>query len=231
MAVKAMILAAGRGKRLQPLTDTTPKPLLRLNGKPLIVYHLEKLAQAGVQEVVINTAWLSEQFPQTLGDGAKFGLKIRYSPEVEGGLETAGGIINALPLLRGAQEDEPFLVVNADVYTEMEFAPLLEQCKQLPAGCLAHLCLVETPNFKASGDFGLGADGLVAPQGDWTFSGVSILHPQLFAGLSAEFLPLAPILRNAMNLGQVRGQLYHGYWSDIGTLERLQSAQAYLSQR
>lgn len=221
--VKAMILAAGRGNRLRPLTDCTPKPLLPLAGKPLIVYHLEKLAKAGVQEVVINTAWLPEQFPQTLGDGQQFGLNITYSSEPEGGLETAGGIIQALPALGGA----PFLVINGDVFTDMEFAPLIEKAQSLPAGKLAHLCLVPTPEFKPNGDFGL-ENSNVQVQGEWTFAGVSVLHPKLFKGMISGFRPLAPILRQAMAHHQVSGELYTGYWSDIGTLERLQAAEEYL---
>ena len=221
--VKAMILAAGRGNRLRPLTDRTPKPLLPLAGKPLIVYHLEKLAKAGVQEVVINTAWLPEQFPETLGNGEQFGLKIIYSPEPEGGLETAGGIIQALPSLG----DAPFLLINGDVFTDMDFLPLIEKAPNLPADKLAHLCLVPTPEFKTNGDFGLD-NSTVQVQGEWTFSGVSILHPKLFAEMRPGFLPLAPILRQAMQNRQVTGEVYHGYWSDIGTLERLQAAEASL---
>ncbi|WP_130536881.1 N-acetylmuramate alpha-1-phosphate uridylyltransferase MurU [Thiomicrorhabdus indica] len=215
---KAMILAAGRGNRLRPLTDKTPKPLIELAGKPLIEYHLEKLAEAGVNEVVINTAWLGEQFSKKLGSGARFGLKIEYSPEPEGGLETAGGIINALPLLG----EQPFLVVNGDVYSSMDYQHFTNlQLKE----DLAHLCLVKTPSFKAHGDFGLSPAGKVLEKGEWTFSGISVLSPKLFAGLSVDFLPLAPILREAMQQQKVSGEIYEGAWSDIGTLERLQQAE------
>lgn len=215
---KAMILAAGRGNRLRPLTDKTPKPLIELAGKPLIEYHLEKLAEAGVNEVVINTAWLGEQFSEKLGSGAQFGLKIEYSPEPEGGLETAGGIINALPLLG----EQPFLVVNGDVYSSMDYQHFTNlQLKK----DLAHLCLVKTPSFKTHGDFGLSPAGKVLEKGEWTFSGISVLSPKLFAGLSVDFLPLAPILREAMQQQKVSGEIYEGAWSDIGTLERLQQAE------
>lgn len=215
---KAMILAAGRGNRLRPLTDKIPKPLIELAGKPLIEYHLEKLANAGIEEVVINTAWLSEQFPEKLGAGERFGLQIHYSPEPEGGLETAGGIINALPVLG----EHPFLVVNGDVYSSMDYQPFTQMKLEQH---LAHLCLVDTPSFKTQGDFGLSPAGKVLPKGDWTFSGVSVLTPELFAGLSVEFLPLAPILRSAMQQQKISGEIFEGDWSDIGTLERLQEAE------
>lgn len=219
--MKAMILAAGRGERLRPLTDTCPKPLIPLKGKPMIEYHLEKLAQIGVSEVVINQAWLGEQFEQKLGNGEAFGLAISYSPEPQGGLETAGGIIQALPLL----DEAPFLVINGDVFTDFDFDQLP---KHLAAGCLAHLVLVPTPDFKSQGDFGLNSDGLLSPQGEWTFSGISLFSPKLFAGLPAGRLALAPILREAMMQHQVSGQVYHGLWSDVGTLERLQQTEALI---
>lgn len=226
---KAMILAAGRGKRLQPLTDTTPKPLLPLNGKPLVEYHLEKLAQAGFKEVVINTAWLAQQFPDTLAKGERFGLEIHYSQECAGGLETAGGIINALPLLGEA----PFLLINGDVFSEIDYQFWFDKAVQMrqQSARLGHLCLVPTPSFKPAGDFGLDSQHSVAAHGEWTFAGVSVLSPQLFAGRAPEFLPLAPILREAMAAQQITGEVFEGYWSDIGTLERLQAAQAYLQSK
>jgi len=220
--VKAMILAAGRGERLRPLTDHTPKPLVSLAGKPLIEYHLEKLAKMGIKEVVINYAWLGEQFVERLADGERFGLKIAYSPEPEGGLETAGGIINALPLLGG----EPFMVVNADVYTEYDFSQLPPS---LAPGLLAHLLLVPTPSFKAQGDFGLTELGQVRSQGEFTFSGISLLSPQLFNGVKPGKVPLAPVLRQAMMQGRVSGKVYEGLWSDIGTLDRLEQTEALVN--
>jgi len=217
-AMKAMILASGRGERLRPLTDHIPKPLLPIKGKPMLVYHLEKLAQAGVKQVVINHAWLGEQFEPLLGDGSQWGLEIHYSPEPEGGLETAGGIIQALPLLG----DAPFWLINGDVFTEFDFNLLP---KSLPESMLAHCVLVPTPSFKTHGDFGLSADGKLSPTGEWTFSGISLLHPALFKGWPAGRLALAPILRQAMADQRISGQCYHGVWSDIGTPERYKTVQ------
>ncbi|MDG6777484.1 nucleotidyltransferase family protein [Thiomicrorhabdus sp. zzn3] len=227
--VKAMILAAGRGNRLRPLTDSIPKPLVPLCGKPLIEYHIEKLAAAGVQEIVINHAWLGEQIEQTLGNGKHWGIKIHYSPEPEGGLETAGGIINALPLLG----KEPFLVINGDVFCEFDFAELIAQACSLSQNTLAHLVLVPSPEFNAKGDFGLSqadSTGRVASQGQYTFAGLSVIHPDLFKNMAVDFIKLAPILREAMDANRVSGQLYQGLWSDIGTLERLQEMEQTLCQ-
>jgi MurNAc alpha-1-phosphate uridylyltransferase len=221
--MKAMILAAGRGERLRPLTDHCPKPLIPLNGKPLIAYHLEKLAHAGITDVVINYAWLGEQFEQVLGHGEDFGLRLDYSPEPEGGLETAGGIINALPLLGS----EPFILINGDVYTDYDFADLPSR---VDAECLAHLVLVPTPEFKAKGDFGWQAPGLVVDQGDWTFSGISVIDPALLSDYPIERLPLAPILRQAIQRQQVQGEVFHGFWSDIGTRERLEQAENFVAK-
>lgn len=232
--VRAMILAAGRGNRLRPLTDSIPKPLVPLCGKPLIEYHIEKLVAAGVEEIVINHAWLGEQIEQTLGNGERWGVTIHYSPEPEGGLETAGGIINALPLLG----DAPFLVINGDVYCEFDFAELIEQAGSLDESRLAHLVLVPSPEFNAKGDFGLAQNGAhdsvqnaaqknstgrVLAEGEYTFAGLSVLHPGLFKNMDVGFIKLAPILRDAMNANLVSGQLYEGLWSDIGTLERLEA--------
>lgn len=224
--VKAMILAAGRGNRLRPLTDSIPKPLVPLCGKPLIEYHIEKLAAAGVQEIVINHAWLGEQIEQALGDGERWGIQIHYSPEPEGGLETAGGIINALPLLG----NEPFLVINGDVFCEFDFAELIDQACSLSQDMLAHLVLVPSPAFNAQGDFGLNPTGLVESQGQYTFAGLSVIHPDLFKNMAVDFIKLAPILRDAMDANRVTGQLYPGLWSDIGTLERLQEMEQTLCQ-
>lgn len=212
--MKAMILAAGRGERLRPLTDTCPKPLIPLNGNPLIVYHLEKLAEAGVKDVVINHAWLGEQFEKTLGRGEAFGLNIDYSAEPDGGLETAGGIIKALPLLGS----DPFILINGDVFSHYDFGQLSAKLK---SNFLAHLVLVPTPEFKPKGDFGLQPPGLVVSHGEWTFSGISIIDPKLLGHYPVERLALAPILREAMDRQQVSGETYNGLWSDIGTRERL----------
>ena len=211
--MKAMILAAGRGERMRPLTDHTPKPLLPVGGKPLIVWHLERLANAGFKEVVINHAHLGQQIEQTLGYGSDWGLSIKYSRETSA-LETAGGIANALPLLGEAA----FLVVNGDVFTEIDFGAL-----QLVWPNLAHLVMVDNPLQHPDGDFGLDS-GKVADQGNHklTFSGVGIYHPALFVDVKrGQAAKLAPLLRDAMAKGLVTGEHYQGVWHDIGTPERL----------
>jgi len=226
--VKAMILAAGRGNRLRPLTDTIPKPLVPFCGKPLIEYHLEKLAEIGVKEVVINHAWLGHKIETTLGSGERWNLKIHYSAEPEGGLETAGGIINALPLLG----DEPFLLINGDVYTDMDFQPLLEQAQMMQgqASSQAFLMLVPSPEHNTKGDFGLIDNALVTEQGEHTFAGISVLSPELFTDRAVDFIPLAPILRETMQRQQATGALFNGFWSDIGTLERLHQTEQQVCQ-
>jgi MurNAc alpha-1-phosphate uridylyltransferase len=219
---KAMILAAGRGNRLRPLTDVLPKPLMEVGGQALIEHHLLALASAGVTDVVVNHAWLGEKIETKLGNGDAYGVQIQYSPEPEGGLETAGGIVQALPKLTDGST--PFLVVNGDVLTDYDFAGLAKMA--LPDGVLAHLVLVPTPAFKAAGDFGL-EDGRVVAEGEWTFAGISVLHPSLFAGLTPGFEPLAPLLRQAMAAGKVTGEVYSGLWDDIGTVERLEAARRH----
>ncbi|BBP43013.1 N-acetylmuramate alpha-1-phosphate uridylyltransferase MurU [Thiosulfativibrio zosterae] len=217
--MKVMILAAGRGERLRPITDDLPKPLVEVAGFSLIAHHLRKLEGC---EVVINHAWLGHKIEAALGDGHSYGCAIQYSPEPEGGLETAGGIVQALPLLSDGVE--PFVVVNGDVFSDFDLRRLLTH--SLEPGKLGHLVLVPTPSFKAQGDFGL-ANHQVLPEGKWTFSGISILHPDLFKGLPNGKYPLAPILRQAMSKGLITGEVFEGYWSDIGTLERLEAAQAH----
>lgn len=221
--MKAMILAAGRGERMRPLTDHTPKPLLAVGGKPLLVWHLENLARAGVQDVVINYAWLGEQIPAALGDGARWGVRIHYSPELSGGLETAGGIAQALPLLG----DAPFLVVNGDVFTDFDFAELCQQ--RLDANALAHLVLVANPEHHPAGDFSCmqGRVGLSVPR--YTFSGLGVYQPALFATtVPGQAAKLAPLLRHAIENEQVSGQIYNGVWWDIGTPARLATLDAYV---
>lgn len=223
----AMILAAGRGKRLKPLTNTMPKPLVKLCGKSLIEYHLENLAQAGISTVVINHAWLGEKIEQALGDGRRWGLTIKYSPEPAGGLETAGGIIQALPLLGEA----PFLVINGDVYTDYDFLRLTQYRALLHKELLAHCVLVPNPQHNSTGDFALQSGRIVAKRDNtdnYTFAGLSVLSPQLFAQQPQGFLALAPVLREAMKQGVVSGERFDGIWSDIGTLERLQAMHAQL---
>lgn len=212
--MKAMILAAGQGTRMRPLTDHTPKPLLKVGGKPLIVWHLEKLAAAGYRDIVINIGWLGYQIPEALGDGSQWQLKLHYSDEqIEGILETAGGIIKALPSLGS----EPFLVINGDVWCDY---PCLAQ--RLSPNTLAHLILVNNPEHNLKGDFSL-QNQQVLNEGEarLTFSGIGYYHPALFADLPYGKRPLAPVLRAAMQHSQVTGEHYQGTWLDIGTPERL----------
>ncbi|MEX1081235.1 MAG: nucleotidyltransferase family protein [Halofilum sp. (in: g-proteobacteria)] len=211
--MKAMILAAGRGERMRPLTDEQPKPLLHVGGRTLIDRHLEGLARAGFREVVINLAWLGHRIREHVGDGADWGLEVRYSDEGEHGLETAGGIVRALPLLGEA----PFAVINADVYTDYPYERLAP-----PIDAQAHLVLVANPPQHPEGDFHF-ADGRVAPGGGerLTFSGIGVYHPRLFAGLPDGPAPLSPILRTAIARDAVSAEYYSGDWRDIGTPERL----------
>ena len=216
--MKAMILAAGRGERLRPLTDHTPKPLVQAGKYRLIEYLIFNLVKAGFNDIVINYAHLGEQFPQVLGNGDKYNATIKYSPELEGGLETAGGILNALPLLG----DEPFLVVNGDIWTDFDFNELRQFT--LAENCLCHLVLVNNPPHNPTGDFALTADSKISEQGEprFTFSGIGIYDPQLFSGLKPGKQPLKPLFIDAINNGKLTGQYYAGQWSDIGTIERLQ---------
>lgn len=224
--MKAMILAAGRGERMRPLTDACPKPLLAAGGKPLIVWHVERLRDAGYTELVINHAHLGHLIEAALGDGERFGVRLRYSTEHEA-LETAGGIRQALPLLG----DGPFLVVNGDVFCDVDFAALHEAGVRLSVtGDLAHLILVANPPHHPQGDFAL-ADGRVSAEGapKLTFSGIGVYHPALFAGLTpGAKAPLAPLLRAAMAAGRVGGAAHQGRWLDIGTPARLAELDASL---
>ncbi|MSP27736.1 MAG: nucleotidyltransferase family protein [Methylococcales bacterium] len=218
--MKAMILAAGRGERMRPLTDHTPKPLLLVAGKPIIVHTIIQLVNAGFTDIVINHAHLGEQIETTLGNGHQFGATICYSPEGEQGLETAGGIINALPLLG----DETFLVVNGDIATDFDFASL----KNLPVD-LAHIVLVPNPPHHPAGDFGLNDTGLVYEHAheQFTFSGIGVYSPLSFATLPAGSRKLGGLLRQAMSNQRVSGQIHTGFWLDIGTPERLQELNVY----
>ncbi|KGK00548.1 N-acetylmuramate alpha-1-phosphate uridylyltransferase MurU [Thalassotalea sp. ND16A] len=221
--MKAMILAAGRGERMKPLTDRCPKPLLKVAGRSLIEHHLHRLKAAGITDIVINHAWLGEQIEQFFADGKRFGVNIQYSAENDGALETAGGIVKALPLLG----DEPFLVVNGDIYCQYPFTrlPVLQQ------GELAHLLLVENPQHNPNGDFALVDNRLrsaKALNNKYTYSGIGVYSPKLFSGLSVEKAPLAPILVNAMTDNKISGSLYHGLWSDIGTPQRLAQINALI---
>ncbi|MDO9453997.1 MAG: nucleotidyltransferase family protein [Stagnimonas sp.] len=217
--MKAFILAAGRGERMRPLTDHTPKPLLSVRGKPLIEWHLEKLAAAGVREVVINLGWLGEKVEAHLGDGSRFDVSIRYSPEGWPALETGGGLHHALPLL-GA---EPFLLINGDVFTDLPFAPL--RARGLQAGDLAELVLVPNPPQHPVGDFALVQGRVVDAEPRLTYSGIALMHPALFAGCHPGAFPLAPLLKQAMAAGAVAGSRHDGLWTDVGTPDRLKALQ------
>jgi MurNAc alpha-1-phosphate uridylyltransferase len=227
--MKAMILAAGLGKRMRPLTDTLPKPLLPVGGKPLLVYHLERLRERGVTEFIINTAYLGKKIEAVLGDGSAYGVSIQYSREQQP-LETGGGLLHALPLLG----EEPFLLVNGDIWTDYPFERLLDM--QLPDHHLGHLVLVPNPRHHQQGDFALH-DGLLLPstEGDqgFTFSGISLLRPQLIGGYSERRpkFPLREALAEGMTLNQLHGEIYPGQWWDVGTPERLQELDVLLSSR
>lgn len=224
--MKALIFAAGRGERMRPLTDTVPKPLLPVRGKPLIEWHLENLAAAGVDEVVVNTSWLAGAFAPALGQGDRWGLRLHYSHEGDEPLETGGGMLHALPRLG----DAPFVAVNGDIWCDYDFRQLPRE----PAG-LAHLVLVDNPPHNAEGDFALLGDGQVQAAGEHrlTFSGIGIYRPALFtnwrtsigAAAGAELDPprfrLAPLLRAAMRAGEVTGEHHRGQWTDVGTPQRL----------
>ncbi|MBD9564402.1 N-acetylmuramate alpha-1-phosphate uridylyltransferase MurU [Pseudomonas sp. PDM09] len=222
--MKAMILAAGKGERMRPLTLTTPKPLVRAGGVPLIEYHLRALATAGFSEIVINHAWLGQQIEDYLGDGSRYGVSIQYSAEGEP-LETGGGIFRALPLLG----DEAFVVVNGDIWTDYDFSVLHQ-----PIAGLAHLVLVDNPAHHPSGDFAL-VDGHVqdgrSDTSTLTYSGIAVLHPHLFDGCSAGAFKLAPLLRKAMADGQVTGERLNGHWVDVGTHERLAEVDTLIEAR
>lgn len=222
--MKAMILAAGRGERMRPLTDHTPKPLLLAAGKPLIEHTIKQLVAAGFNDIVINHAHLGLQIEDRLGNGNQFGANISYSPEGEQALETAGGIINALHLLG----DEPFLVVNGDIATDFAFAEL----KNLTVD-LAHLVLVDNPVHNTGGDFGLDKTGLVISNSteQFTFSGIGLYSPELFSNIPSGPGKLAPLLRLGIASGRVSGQKMDGFWMDIGTPERLQELDFYYTQQ
>jgi MurNAc alpha-1-phosphate uridylyltransferase len=211
--MKAMLLAAGRGERLRPLTDQQPKPLLLVRGKPLIVWHLEALARAGIAEVVINLSWLGEQLRARLGSGSEWGLHIEYSDEGPEPLETGGGIFRALPLLGPA----PFLLVNGDVFTGYDLRRLVPE-----PDTQAHLVVVPNPPHHPAGDFGL-EQGLLSLSGapTYTYAGIGLFTPKLFEGCRDGKFPLLPLLHRAINAGQLRGELYTGPWVDVGSPERL----------
>ena len=219
--MKAMLLAAGRGERMRPLTDSMPKPLVPVGGRALIVWHLLALARAGVREVVINLSWLGAQLRDALGDGSKFGVRISWSDEGPVPLETGGGIFHALRLLG----PEPFLVVNADIWTDIDFGRLA-----LEPDAHAHLVLIPNPPHHPRGDFGLDGDRVVDREtGRLTYSGVGVYSREFFAGCTAGRFPLLPLLNRAIAAGRARGEVHRGEWCDVGTAERLASLSARVS--
>ena len=217
-----MILAAGRGERMRPLTDDMPKPLLEVNGRPLIDYHLEALARGGIREVVINLAWLGGRIRGWVGNGDKYGIKISYSDEGPEALETGGGIFRALPLLG----EDPFWLVNGDVFCAYGYTG-----RNLADGTLGHLVMVPNPAHHERGDFSLADGRVIARAGETlTYSGIAILHPDLFAGCSDGKFPLAPLLERAIERGALSGERFDGHWVDVGTPERLAELDRHLSQ-
>jgi MurNAc alpha-1-phosphate uridylyltransferase len=216
--MKAMLLAAGRGERMRPITDSTPKPLVRVGGRPLVAWHLAALARAGIREVVINLSWLGAQVRATLGDGRDYGVLITYSDEGPVPLETGGGIFRAVPLLGPG----PFLVVNADIWTDIDFAAVA-----LEGPAHARLLLIPNPPHHPRGDFGLEDDLVVSRDSDrYTYSGVGVYRPEFFGGCTPGRFPLLPLLNRAIAAGLVRGQVHRGEWCDVGTPERLASLDA-----
>ncbi len=222
--MKAMILAAGRGERMRPLTDRTPKPLLPVAGKAIIEHTINQLISAGFHDIIINHAHLGQQIEDRLGDGQQYGARIQYSPEGEQALETAGGIVNALSLLG----DEVFLVVNGDIVTDFPFAELINLTVDL-----AHLVLVNNPEHHLQGDFGLDNTGKVIENctEKLTFSGIGLYRPELFSNIPAGSSKLGPLLRKAIASQRVTGQHFAGFWMDIGTPERLQELDYLLNKR
>jgi MurNAc alpha-1-phosphate uridylyltransferase len=223
--MKAMILAAGRGNRMRPLTDRTPKPLLRAGGKALIEHQIERLSAAGFTDLVINHAHLGEQIEHALGNGSRYGVRIRYSAEGQGrALETGGGIFKALPMLGTA----PFLVTNGDIWCDFDYRLI-----KTGDDDLATLIMVENPPHNPAGDFALAPNGRISANGDaqLTFSGIGVYHPELFAGCSGGAFALAPLLRAAMSAGRVGGLYHPGRWLDVGTPERLQALDRMLDSQ
>jgi N-acetyl-alpha-D-muramate 1-phosphate uridylyltransferase len=216
--MRAIVLAAGRGERMRPLTDQLPKPLLPVAGKPLIGYHLEALARAGVHDVVVNLSWLGAKIRETLGDGSRYGVRVAYSDEGPVPYETGGGIFHALPLLGAG----PFIVVNGDTWTDVDFGRL-----DIDAAAHARLVLVPNPPHHPRGDFGLeGADVVERDTDRYTYAGIGIYRAEFFAGCEAGRFPLLPLLRRAIAARTLRGEVHRGEWQDIGSPERLAALDA-----
>lgn len=219
--MKAMILAAGRGERMRPITDRIPKPLVPVAGRPLIEYHLQALARAGVRDIVINLAYRGAQIRETLEDGSRFGVRIAYSDEGPEPIETGGGLFKALSLLGS----DDFIVVNGDVWTDLDFSTL----RPLDGGAHARLVMVPNPPHYTRGDFGFDGEHLVESEtGRFTYSGIGVYSPQLFAGCEPGKFPLLPLLRRAIAARKLLGEVHRGAWSDVGTPERLEALEASL---
>jgi MurNAc alpha-1-phosphate uridylyltransferase len=222
--MRAMILAAGRGERMRPLTDTRPKPLLEVGSKPLIQYHLEALGQAGIRDIVINLAWQGELIRRALGDGKRFGVQIRYSDEPEGALETGGGILAALPLLGPG----PFLVISGDIWSDFALASCIDR---LAADDVAHFVVVPNPGFHAQGDFGLESERLVDRAPRFTYANIGVLRAEFFAGRQPGRFALAPLMFEWIRQGRVSGELFRGRWHNLGTPMQLAQLDAQLRAR
>ncbi len=219
--MKAMILAAGRGKRMGALTEKTPKPLLKVGNYCLIEWQIIRLERAGFKELVINLGYLGKQISDYLGDGRRYGVTIDYSLEPQEGLETGGGVFQALPLLG----DEPFVLVNADIFCDYPYEQLKSKS---PRGI--HLVLVDTPSFKEKGDFSIRANQLIVGN-QLTFSGISVINPVIFTGCRAGFFPIAPLFHKSIINGEATAEHYLGQWLDVGTLERLKQANNFLNKQ
>jgi len=219
--MRAMILAAGRGERMRPLTDTRPKPLLEVGGKPLIQYHLEALARAGITDVVINLAWQGEALRSALGDGRRFGVRIYYSEEPEGALETGGGMLAALPMLGPG----PFLAISGDIWTDF---PLESLSRRLASGDVAHFVLVPNPDFHEQGDFGLDGGRLLDRAPRYTYANIGVLAAAFFADRQPGRFPLAPLMFDWIRRGRISGELYRGRWYNLGTPVQLTQLDAAL---
>jgi MurNAc alpha-1-phosphate uridylyltransferase len=221
--MKAMILAAGRGERMRPLTDVTPKPLLPVGGKPLIQYHIEGLVAAGTRDIVINLAWLGSAIRTTLGDGSRFGVRLHYSDEGDHALETGGGIYQALPLLGS----EPFIVVSGDVWSDY---PLRWLASRLAPDDVAHFVMVHNPDYHRRGDFGLREERIVDDGERLTYANIGVFTPAFFAGCKPGRFALAPVMRKHIAQGRVSGELFPGRWFNIGTPAQLAEIDQLLSK-
>jgi MurNAc alpha-1-phosphate uridylyltransferase len=221
-SMKAIVLSAGRGERMRPLTDTTPKPLLTVAGKPLIVYHLEALARAGIRDVVVNLSWLGERIRTALGDGARYGVRIVYSDEGPVALETGGGVLKALPFLGPG----PFLALSGDVWTDFPLAGL-----RLAPGDVAHFVLTPNPDFRPQGDFGLSGGRITDAPPRFTYANVGVFRPEFFANAEPGRFPLGPLMFEWSRKGRVSGELYRGRWHNIGTPTQLSELEQQVSPR